>query len=301
MELSWLEDFLCLARTNNFSRAAQERNITQSAFSRRIKALEHWLGAPLVDRSTYPTTLTAAGHAFLGVAGEVLRALQVARADLRVSGGGRVRFTALHSLALSFFPAWFGAIKTAAGAVDAILQADNMHNCVQALIEGDVDFALIFVHPEMPIVIDPVRFAALPVGADRLVPLCAPKAKGSSPRFALSARAGKALPHLAYGPDAFLGRAVEIKLRERPGCRLHAVYENAMAEALKAMALAGHGLTWLPETSAAEELKTGRLVRAGGPAWDIPLGVRLYRTPERGNPQVEAIWAAAKALAPNYS
>ena len=57
MELKWLEDFLSLARTGNFSRSAEERHVTQSAFSRRIQALELWLGVSLIDRSNYPTTL----------------------------------------------------------------------------------------------------------------------------------------------------------------------------------------------------------------------------------------------------
>ena len=46
METKWLEDFLSLARTMNFSRSADERFVTQPAFSRRIKALEVWAGAP---------------------------------------------------------------------------------------------------------------------------------------------------------------------------------------------------------------------------------------------------------------
>lgn len=37
----WLEDFLALAATVNFSRAAEARAITQPAFSRRIRALDH--------------------------------------------------------------------------------------------------------------------------------------------------------------------------------------------------------------------------------------------------------------------
>ena len=54
MDLNWLRDFESLARTRNFTRAATERNITQSAFSRRIKALESWVGSPMVNRATYP-------------------------------------------------------------------------------------------------------------------------------------------------------------------------------------------------------------------------------------------------------
>ena len=59
MESKWREDFLSVARTGNFSKSAAERHVTQSAFSRRIKALEQWVGVALIDRSSYPTRLTA--------------------------------------------------------------------------------------------------------------------------------------------------------------------------------------------------------------------------------------------------
>ena len=40
LDLEWLEDFLALAETGNFSRAAEARAIAQPAFSRHIRALE---------------------------------------------------------------------------------------------------------------------------------------------------------------------------------------------------------------------------------------------------------------------
>ena len=49
--LQWFKDLGRLALTGNFSQAAHLNNISQSAFSRRIKALEEWVGTPLVDRS----------------------------------------------------------------------------------------------------------------------------------------------------------------------------------------------------------------------------------------------------------
>jgi DNA-binding transcriptional LysR family regulator len=61
VETKWLEDFVSLSETRSFSRSAQLRHVTQPAFSRRIQALEAWAGVDLVDRSTYPTRLTAAG------------------------------------------------------------------------------------------------------------------------------------------------------------------------------------------------------------------------------------------------
>ena len=48
MDLNWLEDFLALAEHRNFSRAAEARNVTQPAFSRRIRAMEEWVGTPFV-------------------------------------------------------------------------------------------------------------------------------------------------------------------------------------------------------------------------------------------------------------
>jgi LysR family transcriptional regulator, hypochlorite-specific transcription factor HypT len=51
VELAWLEDFIDIVGTRNFSAAAAARNISQSAFSRRIKLLEAWLGTKLLDRS----------------------------------------------------------------------------------------------------------------------------------------------------------------------------------------------------------------------------------------------------------
>ena len=83
MDTKWLEDFVSLAETRSFSRSAQLRHVTQPAFSRRIQSLEAWAGVRLVDRSSYPTTLTAAGSAFYAQALEILQSLHNSRAQLR--------------------------------------------------------------------------------------------------------------------------------------------------------------------------------------------------------------------------
>ena len=72
METKWLEDFISLAETHSFSRSAELRHVTQPAFSRRIKSLEAWLGADLIDRTSYPTRLTEAGIVFYEQAVEML-------------------------------------------------------------------------------------------------------------------------------------------------------------------------------------------------------------------------------------
>ena len=83
MELAWLEDFLTLAQQRNFSRAAEARHISQPAFSRRVRMLEDWIGAPLFDRDTHRVELTAAGAEFFPIAQEIVRRLAFARTASR--------------------------------------------------------------------------------------------------------------------------------------------------------------------------------------------------------------------------
>src|SRR6201987_3045750 len=73
MDLNWLEDFLAIAEDGGFSRAAERPHVTQPALSRRIKALEEWLGTPLFERSSHTLTLTAAGTTFRLISEDVVR------------------------------------------------------------------------------------------------------------------------------------------------------------------------------------------------------------------------------------
>src|ERR1700712_5604335 len=105
MEIKWIEDFVALAQYQSFSRAAEIRNVTQSGFSRRIQALEQWVGADLVDRSSYPPTLTRSGRLFKEAAGEILMKLFATRAvirDERRMPGVGLQIAAGHTIALTF-------------------------------------------------------------------------------------------------------------------------------------------------------------------------------------------------------
>lgn len=289
MELKWLEDFLSLARTRNFTRAAEERHVTQSAFSRRIQALESWLGVELIDRSTYPTTLTEAGNRFLETAEETVHRLHDSRLELQAKArpsAGTVSVAALHTLALGFFPRWFKAIEHTVGPLHSRLLPDDFHNCVQALVEGGYDFLLTFHHANVPVPLDADAFPYQVVGQDAFVAVRRPVAPGVE---------ADVPPLLAYAPNSFLGR-VAASAQDQAGMappRVVHVNENAMAESLKHMALEGHGMAWLPRSLVAEELSQGRLVTLGA---TIPLEVRLYRNARRTRQVVEAVWSAALDL-----
>ncbi len=286
MEVKWLEDFVSLAQTGNFSRSAVERNVTQSAFSRRIQALENWLGVSVVDRSTYPTTLTGAGREFRETAEEVLRMLHGSRANLQAFAKPNrqtVAVAALHTLALTFFPKWFRDIETDVGAINSRLLPNNFHNCIQALVEGGYDFLLTFYHPSVPILLDSAQFLHRVIGEDRLVAVHA----------AGLPHDGETLPLLSYAQGSFLGKVTafaQARANHSPADVVH-TNENAMAEALKFMALEGHGLAWLPRSLVRRELAEGRLTIVGE---ETPLEVRLYRNAGHQRGIVAAVWDAAE-------
>src|SRR5690606_3470516 len=75
LETKWLEDFVALAMTRSFSKAAERRFVTQPAFSRRIRSLEEVVGLTLVHRSRTPVQLTEAGQLFLVTARNVVEQL----------------------------------------------------------------------------------------------------------------------------------------------------------------------------------------------------------------------------------
>jgi DNA-binding transcriptional LysR family regulator len=113
-----------------------------------------------------------------------------------------------------------------------------------------------------------------------LAPFCRTNADGT-PKFQLPGHAGQPLPYLGYAPGAYLGHMVELVLKQSSvPIHLDRVYETDMAEGLKAMALEGHGVAFLPLSAVRKELRSHKLVSAGT-GFEITMEVRVYR--ERPN------------------
>jgi DNA-binding transcriptional LysR family regulator len=282
METKWLEDFVTLAETRSFSRAAQLRHVTQPAFSRRIQSLEAWAGVDLVDRSSYPTRLTEAGRTLHQQAIEILQALQTTRSLLRqhtAAAKDTVEFAVPHTLAFTFFPAWLSRFRAQFGPLKTRLVALNVHDAVMRLTEGGCDLLLAYHHVSQPIELDPARYEMLSLGREVLAPFSRPDANGR-PLMTLPGSARAAVPYLAYAPGAYLGRVVDWVLRQAAQpVYLERVYETDMAESLKAMAIEGHGVAFLPTSAVQPALADGRLVPAAPPhgVWQGELDIRLYR------------------------
>jgi DNA-binding transcriptional LysR family regulator len=283
METKWLEDFVSLAETRSFSRSALLRHVTQPALSRRIQSLEAWAGADLVDRSSYPTRLTPAGETLHAQALEVLHALQTTRAMLRghaTAAQDVIEFAVPHTLAFTFFPAWVSGLREKFGPIKSRLIALNVHDAVMRLVEGSCDLLITYHHSSQPYQLDGDRYEMVSLGEEVVAPYSRPDAQGE-PIFQLPGKPGRPLPYLAYAQGAYLGQMVELILK-RCSAPVHfdRVYETDMAEGLKAMAIEGHGVAFLPFSAVQKELRARRLVSAAPPELkdlQITMEVRVYR------------------------
>lgn len=95
MNTQQLESFLAVAENLSFARAAEELNITQSAVSRQIHALEDELEARLFHRTSRSVTLTPAGISFYEDAKNFLGGLRVATAKIKRHSKSNVQIVSL--------------------------------------------------------------------------------------------------------------------------------------------------------------------------------------------------------------
>jgi DNA-binding transcriptional LysR family regulator len=301
MELKWLEDFVTLAETGSFSRAAEQRHVSQPAFSRRIQSLEAWVGAALIDRTTYPTRLTPAGEVFIDRARELIENVINARSFVRgqrVGVGEQLVFAVPHSVSFGFFPRWFVALEQRLGPIPVRLNAMNVHDAVLQLVERSCDLLISYHHPSQPIELDAVRYDMMVLSRELLQPYTG--TKGGRAVYKLPGTPQKPVPFLAYTQPAYLARLTEtLVATSDPPLHLERCYETDMAEGLKMLALQGKGIAFLPSRSVTEEVELGQL-KVAHSQLSAPLEVRLYRErPSRerpGKPLANEIWSLLATL-----
>lgn len=295
MELVWLEDFIALAEHGSFVRAAEARHITQPAFSRRIRALEQWMGVTLFARTPQGTSLTEAGRAMHRGALESANRLHRLREDVREVAGKAARtlqFAATHSLSFTFFPRWIRQLEKGAPIEAMQLHTESMADCEQMLMQGQVHFLLSHRHPQVPTRLDPERFVSRKIAQDTLVPLIgADLGASSAAGQGASSVAGQGAPFLAYTEASGLGRIVSHRLRDEPDFTSRApLFSSHLAAVLMSMALENKGMAWLPLILAEAEWRGAQLVRALGPDWDIPVEIHVSRARSALPAAAELFW-----------
>lgn len=161
MELTQVRYVLAVAETRNFTRAAENCHVVQSALSHQIKSLERELGVELFARSSRRVAITTAGEAFLPAAQSCLDAADRAREDALAATGelrGTLSVGAIPTLAGVDLPAALGALRREHPQVKVTLQVGNSGGFVEDIAAGRLDVAVLGVAAD----VDPLTGASSP-------------------------------------------------------------------------------------------------------------------------------------------
>jgi len=148
-----IKAFLALAEQKNFTRAAQQCHLSQSAFSSLIRALEDSIGVRLFDRDTRNVDLTVEGRLFMGGAARLMEDLQSALQNLGEHAArrrGRATVAALPSLAAGWMPAVLARFCESYPGIELNVADVLSDSCLEFVRSGRADFSLSAVRASAP-------------------------------------------------------------------------------------------------------------------------------------------------------
>lgn len=246
--LNAIRVFESAARHLNFSRAADELSVTQSAVSRQIKVLEEQLGQPLFQRSGPRLSLTSAGERYQTKVSEALTVLRRGTAELR---RGKTSPTLTVSVLPTFATKWLVPRLAEFERLNPqiSLRLDASYRVIDFATELDVDVAIRLGRGGWPGV-HATRLTALHV-----FPVCSPAVARylRVPQDIQRQRVLNDDSHYDEWPRWFKAAGVDCELKESRNFN----DDNMLLQA----AIAGQGVTLARTIIAKDDLDAGRLVR----------------------------------------
>lgn len=253
LNLHHLRLFRAVARDGTLTGAARALNISQSAVSTQIKALEMSLGHDLFERSGRNLVLTEAGRIALDHAEEIFRTAEDLSATLKMAAGKRqaLRIGALATLSRNFQIAFLDPI-IGRDDVEIVLRSGSQENLLRGLEALSLDIVLTNLVP--------ARDAASPYLVQRLaeqpVSLIGSPARQTGGRVEDLLRAH---PLILPTPESAV-RASFDALVERLGILPKIAAEADDMAMLRLLVRADAGVAVIPPIVVQDELASGRLV-----------------------------------------
>jgi len=258
-ELLWsqLQALIAVARLGSFTKAAQRLNLSKAAVSQRVADLERHLGQQLVQRTTRSVRLSDAGSRLVEQAEPGLALLNRSLGEARESAGaprGLLRVTAPVALGRQHvapaLPAFFERYP------ELRIELDLSDRLVPLAQEG---FDLAIRHTSAP----PDTHVAFKLCASRALLTASPDylAGAGRPQHPAELAGHRCLPYLRPGPAQwFFERATSAPAPERLRVPVQGLFRASNSEVLRDAALSGLGIALLPDFSARDAMRDGRLV-----------------------------------------
>jgi LysR family carnitine catabolism transcriptional activator len=152
-------------RTESFTRAAEEIDVSQPALSRTIAEAERRIGSPLFARTTRRVTATVTGNEVALYAAHAVRSFDSALS--RISGfvtgsAGQVRIACLPSLAATVLPGIVSKFREEFPDVELFIHDAAQNQVVSMVDEGIVDIGLVAFTPSLPSNLEATRLLSDP-------------------------------------------------------------------------------------------------------------------------------------------
>lgn len=278
-----LQIFSAVCEAGGASAAARELGVSQPSVSQAVRDLEGHFGVALFDRVGRRMRLTEQGRTLLVHAREVLSGLDGLERAMGTAGTETLRVASSITCATCHLPGMLARLRLAAPGVRATVRVADSGSVLRAVLAGEADLGLVE---------GPVRDADLvstPFAHDELVVIGPAGRSGETLAAAGLCRERLLLRERGSGVRELL----EAALAER-GLAARPVWESVSTEALRAAVEAGLGVSVLPESLVAREVREGRVARLV--LEDLSLGRDLLvvrHRARRATPAMEALLATA--------
>ena len=295
LELNWLEDLIALVEAENISQAAERRNITQPAFSRRIKKIEDWLGIDIVERSHRPVRVKTAIKRKIEDNRTVISQLQQIKSDIQAWDDTRhnISIGAQHSISISHMPSFIKRLKSERPEISITLESANRDICYSQLMTRQVAIIAIYETSKIPIAEDQSLLEKITLGHDVLCPVGTPDFQN---RLNDIFERKNSLPLIAFPRHVFLGEVFfsEILSDLQSTVQLNTICETALVPAALELVLRGIGIAWLPRFYCEEQIKSGVLKDYSDKFRKTPIKVVAARTTNSQPKVVDLVWKTLK-------
>lgn len=280
-----LAAFVAAFEATSMRGAADTLDLTQSAVTKRVLALERRLGVTLLERGRFGVRPTEAGRVLYPEAKQALAALHAAEkalADHRVHAGESLSLAASHTIGEFLLPAWLAGFRAVAPAVHAQVAIVNSAGVLDALRARDAEIG--FVEG-----LDPLQgLDLLTVQRDEIVVVVAGGHRWARRR---SLRAAELRRESYFAREEGSGtRTVATNALAAAGVVIRPKLELASTEGVK-RALGSGGFGLLSRLVIEAEERSGTLCAI--PLRDVPLRreLRAVRDPRRRlPPPAERFW-----------
>jgi len=262
-----------------------------------MRALEIRLGAgTLLDRSAKPMAITDAGLSFRETASQIVTLMNSAR---RTASQGRhdtrnIYVSSTHSLSATLVPALSRLLSENLRDQTVCLHvaANNFGEALSRYERAECDYLLCHASPFHRVALDHDEHFKLTLGTDYLVPVSIPAGGDGEPCYAIARTSERPLPYLGYTADSHLGKLLHTHAPfAQVADRLVAYARSAHAQTLRAGALTGLGVAWLPYSLIRGNLRDGELALASNDETHyVPLTIDVYRQREASREEVMQCW-----------